>query len=70
MKYLFSLVIVLSCLFAGCTSRVRQTTDAQISFDPIASWFGRGVSGKQVTPIKDETTVTRANSGAFYNGGR
>ncbi len=61
-------VVILVCLIlSGCTARLRQTTDAQIFLDPIASWFGHGVSGKQITPIKRQTSVTAANGGEWFN---
>ncbi len=68
MKKVVSLLLVLCLIGSGCTARLRQTTDAQIVFDPIASLRGQGVSGKQVVPVEDQTSVNADNTRGWKGG--
>lgn len=63
MKYL--LLLLLICLLSGCTTEGQSSQRFRCKFDPIASWTGRGVSGKQVVPIKKQTSVNSNNDGGW-----
>ena len=68
MKYFVSLLLIV--ILAGCTSRVRHTssTDCRVSFDPFASFMGTGVSGKQVVPMENQTSVNADNTRGWKGG--